>query len=261
MADDLIPNQILTLLAIIGGLICIYASELTFVGGILAITAAVLATVYGTNTLRHVGKYSLGTGVPSIIYMLTAVSVVSYLLSISLSTEINQAVLFPVLSIIFAAIIAYVVSLICKYVFGIQVEILAKSFISISVAAVLLITAMSALIAQTFDPTVIYHNTIENGIVIILMIMSVMAIQNPYNSCMGPNEDQYRTLSLSLSNVFIMLIIASVISILTTQYWYVYLLISVIGWFFSFRKYIAYSKHQAASVKTYGLWPKDDGEN
>ncbi len=260
MADDLIPNQIIVLVSIIIGLLCIYASEFYLIGGVLVIISAVLSTVYGTNTLRHIGKYSLGTGVPSIVYMLTAISLVSYILAMILSIYTNISMVFPVLAVLITAVLSYLVSLICKYIFKIQVEILSKSFVSISIAALLLMLSMSCLITQTYNPNVIYENVIQNALILFLMIMAVMAIQNPYNSCMGPNEDQYRTLSLSCSNAFLMLMVTSIVSMTVTQNWIIYLLISLIGWFVFFRQYIIYTKHQAASVRRFGLWPMDDGD-
>ncbi|MBQ6219276.1 MAG: tetrahydromethanopterin S-methyltransferase subunit C [Methanosphaera sp.] len=261
MSDDLIPNQLITIIAILGCLICLYASSIVFVGGIFAIVSTVLATVYGTNNLRHVGKYSLGTGVPSIVYMLAAIGVVSYFTGMASSFYLNQYAYFPIISLIFAVVISYVVSLVCRHIFKIQVEILSKSFISISISSMFVILSMSAFLAQTYYPTVIYDVVVKNGLILLLLICTVMAVQNPYNSCMGPNEDQYRTLSLSASNAFLMMVVLSIIALLMGPYWYVYLLISIIGWFVFFRKYIVYSKHQAASIKRYGLWPNDDGEN
>lgn len=260
MVDDLIPNQIITIAALLLGLVCIYASSIEFVGGLVSIIATVLAVLWATNTLRHIGKYSLGTGVPSIVYMLSSVGLVGYIAGMISSIYFNIQFLFPVLSIIISVIIAFTVSLICKHIFNIQVEILTKSFIGIAVASMLTVLALSTLIAHTWQPTSVLESVVINGMIIPLMIMSVMAIQNPYNSCMGSNEDQIRTLALSCSNAFIMLIIASILSMLSTQYWAVYLLISAICWFMFFRQYLVYSKQQAASVKRYGLWPTDDGD-
>ena len=67
---------------------------------------------------------------------------------------------------------------------------------------------MSCLIAHTYNQGVIYEEVIQTGLILLIMIMAVMAIQNPYNSCMGPNEDQYRTLSLACSNAFFALFFA-----------------------------------------------------
>lgn len=261
MADDLIPNQIIALISIILSIICIYATDFSVFGGIFAIVASVLSTVFGTNTLRHIGKYSLGTGIPSIIYMLSAVGLVSYISALLCSLQYNVSLIFPILSIIFAVIIASMISLICKYVLGIQVEILTKSFISIAVASTLLMISLSTLIAKTYNPIIIFEMVIQNGIILLLLVITVMGMQNPYNSCMGPNEDQYRTLSLSSSNAFLMLMIVSIVSIINNDYWMIYLFISLIGWFLFFRQYIIYTKHQAASIKSYGLWPANDGDD
>ena len=261
MAEDLIPYQIIMLITVIVSTLCIYGSELYFIGGVLVIIASVLATIYGTNTLRHVGKYSLGTGVPSILYMLTAVALVGYISALLVSLYLNFPIIFPILAIVIVIVLSFIISLICKYIFKIQVEILSKSFISISIAALLLMMAMSSLIVQTYNSGVIYEQIIQNGIILLLMIMTVMAIQNPYNSCMGPNEDQYRTLSLACSNAFLMLMITSIISMLNTEYWIIYLVISLFGWVIFFRQYVIYTKQQAASIKTFGLWPRDDGDD
>lgn len=257
MADDLIPHQVVTLVSIIGGLICIYLTSLPF-GEIFAMIATVLGIVFGTNTLRHIGKYSLGTGVPSIVYMLTAVGLVSTIAGIILSITIKQYLLYPLLSMFIAVICALIVSLICIHVFKIQVEILTKSFISIALATVISIIAMAILVSSTFDVTIIQDTVVDSGLIIILMILTVMAIQNPYNSCMGPNEDQYRTLSLSLSNAFIMLFILSIVSMLNNDGWYIFMIISIICWIISIKQYFKYTKQQAALIKWSGLWQKDD---
>ena len=137
MAEDLIPNQIIMLVTILLGILCIYASDLQVIGGVLGIIASVLATVYGTNTMRHIGKYSLGTGVPSIAYMLAAVALVGYISALIISLYLDISMLFPILAIVIVTILSFIISLICKYVFKIQVEILSKSFISISIASLL----------------------------------------------------------------------------------------------------------------------------
>lgn len=257
MADDLIPQQIITIVSIIGSLICIYLSGFAY-GGIFSIIAATLAVILGTNTLRYIGKYSLGTGIPSIIYMLTASGLIALLVGLSLSLSLNQHMLMPIFAIIFAVLIALVISLLCRYLFKIEVEILTVSFIKISVASTLSVLSMSSLIANGYDAMLILNSVVNNGMVIFLMFATVMAIQNPYNACMGPNEDQYRTLSLALANVFLFLSIISLISMLNTTLWYVYLTVSILGWIISIYKYFQYTSMQAASVKWSGLWSNND---
>lgn len=253
MADDIIPHQVIILSSILLGVLGIYLSDIS---GIFSIIATVFAIILGTNTLRQVGRYSLGTGVPSIIYLLTASGVVSTFGSIGLSFYFNQIVLFPVICVVASFLIGYIFSLICKYIFNIKVEILSKSFITICISSVIAVLSMSSLIATTYNINVIFNMVIKNGLIIFLMLMTVMTIQNPYNACMGANEEQYRTLSLAISNTFLMLMVVSIICILTSPYWYVYLIISFIGWILAIRKYIKYSMQQAALIKWSGLWPK-----
>ncbi len=257
MADDLIPSQIITLISIIGSLICIYLSQLEF-GGIFSIIAAALSVVLGTNTLRYIGKYSLGTGIPSIIYMLTASGLISFIVGLTFSSRIGQPILMPIIALLAAAIIALIISMICRYIFKIEVEILTASFIKISIASMLAILSGSTLIATGIDTTLIMDSVITNGLIIFLMFAVVMSIQNPYNSCMGPNEDQYRTLFLALANIFLFLSIISIISSLNSAVWYIYLTISIIGCIISLYKYFKYTKMQAASVRWYGLWSNND---
>lgn len=257
MADDLIPSPIIVLVSIIGSLICIYLSPLNY-GGIFSIIATALSVVLGTNTLRYIGKYSLGTGIPSIIYMLTASGLVSFIVGLTLSSTIGQPLLMPIIALLVAAIIALIISIICRYIFKIEVEILTASFVKISIASMLAILSSSSLIATGIDTTLILNSVISNGIIIFLMFAIVMSIQNPYNACMGPNEDQYRTLSLALANIFLFLSIMSIISSLNSRVWYIYLVISISGCIISLYKYFKYTKMQAASVRWSGLWSNND---
>ncbi len=261
MADDIIPQQVITLTAIIGTLICIYLSSLNIIGGILSMAGVILSVVYGTNTLRHIGKYSLGTGVPSICYMLTAVGLVSLVSSILLVADFNlNQLLLPIIALVLTVFLSLLISMVCKYVFKLEIDILTRSFISISVASMLMILSVITLMLSSFDAILIYDNVLSNGLIILVMIIVVMSIQSAYNGCIGPNEEQFRTLSLSISTTFLMLIVISVISMLFNSYWYIYTIISIIGLVISLNKFFKYSYQQAASVKWSGLWSNNDKE-
>ena len=69
--------------------------------------------------------------------------------------------------------------MICKHIFKIQVEILSKAFISITLASLIVLISMSCLIAHTYNQSVIYEEVIQTGLILLIMIMAVMAIQNP----------------------------------------------------------------------------------
>ena len=259
MSDDLIPAPIIMITSVIGSIICLYCSGITFLGGIFSILAVILSSIYGTNMLRKIGKYSLGTGVPSIVYLLTSISTLSFFIAVIISMKFGMGMFLPILAIVIAALLSFAISLICKYIFKIQIEVLPKSFVSISIASVLMITSMTLFITKGINVQSIFDLTIKNGLILFFMIITVMIIQNPYNSCMGPNEDQYRTLSLSISISSLAVVILAIINSINNPYWMVYFVLAVIVCSIFFKKYVSYTKHQAAMVKTHGLWVEGDG--
>ena len=258
MSDDLIPVPIIMITSVLGSIICLYCSSINFIGGIFSILAIVLSSVYGTNMLRKIGKHSLGTGIPSIVYLLTATSTLSFFIAVIISMQFDIAIFFPILAVCISVILSFALSLICKYIFKIQIEVLPKAFVSISIASVLMITSMTLFITKGINVQLIFDLTIKNGLILFFMIITVMIIQNPYNSCMGPNEDQYRTLSLTVTISSLAVIILAIISSINNPYWMVYIVMAVLVCVVFFKKYVSYTKHQAAMIKTHGLWVEGD---
>ena len=87
--------------------------------------------------------------------------------------------------------------------------------------------------------------------------MCTMAIQHPFNACLGPNEDQLRTLKCACSTAFLSMTIVGLLSAATGGLgWFVILVVGLIGWIVSFRAFVLASINDAASTKWAGLWPK-----
>jgi len=261
MSQDIFPHQMIALIGITVSLIGIYLSDLPLIGTVTSLIAVYYSVVLGANTLRYIAKYSLGTGVPSIVYLLSSLSLVSLILSMLVSLTLDISVLLPVMAVILSLIMALLLSLTCKKVFGIDVDILTKSFILIAISATLSMIAMTSLVLSTYNPLRVYHDMMTTGLIVLPFILTTMAIQNPYNSSMGPNEEQHRTLSLTSSNTFLFTMLLSIVSILFNTYWWIALIISLVLWLVFWIKYLKDVKHQAASIKYHGLWSKnDDGD-
>ncbi len=258
MENDLIPYRVIMIVAIVGGIISIYLTELPYIGGIFSIIVTLLALVYGTNTIRHINTSTLVNGQPPIDYMLTACGLISSITGMTFSILLNQKFLFPIFSIIIATLMGLIISLISKYILKVKDDILYESYISISISTMLSIIGMSTFIASSYDTNLIYSTVIKNGLLILLMVITIIVKQTSFNTCSGPNEDQYRTLSLTLTYGFLMLIVISIISMFTNPYWYVYTIICSLGCIISIMKFFKYVKHQAASIKWSGLWDMDD---
>ena len=101
------------------------------------------------------------------------------------------------------------------------------------------------------------ENVVATGFIAVLFIMCTMAIQHPFNACLGPNEDQVRTLKCACSTAFLSMTIVGLLSAATGGIgWFVVLVIGLIGWIVSFRAFVTASINDAASTKWAGLWPK-----
>ena len=204
-AAGAVSSTHLLILGIVGSLLCIYVSGFlgeTY-GSVIAGLGAVCAIVWGADAIRRVASYGLGTGVPSIGYMSLSVGVISALAGISLATILKIALIGPVAGFVIAVIIGAVIALIATKIVGMKIPIMLQCTIEIAGAATLAILGFSVAIAGSYDMMAIYEHVVATGFIAVLFIMCTMAIQHPFNACLGPNEDQVRTLKCAASTAFL----------------------------------------------------------
>ena len=258
-AAGAVSSTHLLILGIVGGLLCIYLSGFLgdVIGPVLAGIGAVLAIVWGADAIRRVASYGLGTGVPSIGYMSLSVGVIAALAGISLATILKIGLLGPVAGLIVAVIIGAIIAIVATKIVGMKIPIMLQCTIEIAGAATLSILGFAVAIAGSYDMTAIFESVVATGFIAVLFIMCTMAIQHPFNACLGPNEDQVRTLKCACSTAFLSMAIVGLLSATTGGLgWFVVLLIGLIGWIVSFRAFVLASCNDAASTKWAGLWPK-----
>jgi len=249
----------LLILGILGGLIGIYLSSFLgpVFGPLFAGLGAVCAIVWGADAIRRVASYGLGTGVPSIGYMSLSVGVISALAGLSLAAILKLAILGPVLALVIACVIGAVIAIVATKIVGMKIPIMLQCTVEIAGAAALSILGFAVAIAGTFDLTAILQHVVATGFIAVLFIMCTMAIQHPFNACLGPNEDQVRTLKCAASTAFLAMTITGLMSITTGGLgWFVVFIVGLIGWIISFRAFVVASMNDAASTKWAGLWPK-----
>jgi tetrahydromethanopterin S-methyltransferase subunit C len=122
---------------------------------------------------------------------------------------------------------------------------------------ILAILAFSVAIAGSYDMTAIYENVVATGFIAVLFILCTMAIQHPFNACLGPNEDQVRTLKCAASTAFLSMTLVGLMSVTSGGLgWFIVFIVGLIGWIISFRAFVLASMNDAASTKWAGLWPK-----
>jgi len=265
------PEKLL-LLGIIGGLIGIYAVQFDPVfGPVLASLGAVCAIIWGADAIRRVASYGLGTGVPSIGYMSLSIGIIGALTGIAIVTlsfmgglgDIGSY-LGPILALIIAMVLGLIVGVIAKKIIGMKIPILERCTAEISGAAALSVLGFSATLAGTYELAGILATVIAPGFIVLFFIMNTMAIQHPFNACLGPNEDQVRTLKLAAATAFLAMVIVGLLTIINPApnmslgipVWVAVIVVGAVGWLISFRAFVLASFEAAASVKWAGLWPK-----
>ena len=258
-AAGAVSSTMLLAVGIVGGLLCIYLSGFLgdVVGPVLAAIGAVLAIVWGADAIRRVASYGLGTGVPSIGYMSLSVGVISALAGLALATSLKMAILGPIAGFVIAVIIGAIIAIVATKIVGMKIPIMLQCTVEIAGAATLSILGFAVAIAGSYEMAAIFENVVATGFIAVLFIMCTMAIQHPFNACLGPNEDQLRTLKCACSTAFLSMTIVGLLSATTGGLgWFVVLLIGLIGWIVSFRAFVLASINDAASTKWAGLWPK-----
>ena len=258
-AAGAVSSTMLLAVGIVGGLLCIYLSGFLgdVIGPVIAAIGAVLAIVWGADAIRRVASYGLGTGVPSIGYMSLSVGVISALAGLALADTLKMAIAGPIVGFIFAVIIGAIIAIVATKIVGMKIPIMLQCTIEIAGAATLSILGFAVAIAGSYEMAAIFENVVATGFIAVLFIMCTMAIQHPFNACLGPNEDQLRTLKCACSTAFLSMIIVGLLSATTGGLgWFVVLVIGLIGWIVSFRAFVLASINDAASTKWAGLWPK-----
>jgi tetrahydromethanopterin S-methyltransferase subunit C len=248
-------------LGIIGGFLGIYLTPINpTIGPLLAALGAVCAIMWGSDAIARVASYGLGTGVPSIGYMSLAVGVVGTLAGLAGGVMMGSAyvMLAPVLSVVLAVILGGVVALIGKKVIGMKIPVLVTGTMELTGAAALSILGFSAAIAGSYTMSAILQSVVVTGFIGLLFIMNTMAIQHPFNACLGPQENRVRTLKLAASTGFISMSIVGLLAMGSSSAWWVISIIGALAWFITFRMFLQASKDEAASVAWSGLWPKEE---
>jgi tetrahydromethanopterin S-methyltransferase subunit C len=251
-------------LGIVGGLVGIYLTPINpIIGPVLAALGAVCAIIWGADAIARVASYGLGTGVPSIGYMSLAFSLVGALSGLSAAVYLGTSYTWigPILGFVLAMVVGAIVAGLGLTVLKMKIPILLRCTTELAGAAALSVLGFSAAIAGTYTMPNILHSVIVPGYIALFFILNTMAIQHPFNACLGPNENRTRTLKLAFSTAFISMAIVGVIAMPFSHAWYVIAIVGGIGWFLSISSFIRASKDEAALVQWTGWWPHEEGDD
>lgn len=240
----------------------------SFFGGI----AAVAALWWGSDTIKHLCSYGLGTGVPSA----GMIAFGSGAIAMIVGTKFGIA--SPIVTVILAAILGAVIGYTANNIINMNIPVMVMSLMELAVVGALTMLGFAAMAtgsfnfsemvigsmslsvqsagaaaaggAQQFLVTAIpqYGNSLIGGAgLAVIFFLGALALQHPFNACLGPNESQDRTLMLALSCGFLSMIAVAVISFVFVGFLAgtVNLIISLVAWFYCYKTYIDLSKRDA----------------
>lgn len=256
-----IPHNQILIYGLVGSLVLIYLTYLntitgteyfSFFGGL----AAVVALLWGTDTIKHLCSYGLGTGVPSAGMIALGSGVVAALFGATTGP------FAPIVTIIIAAIIGAVAGLMANAVVRMDIPVMVVSLIELAIVGAMTILGLSAMACGTFEflgmitgeiailgfVVQSYEFSLIGGsIIAVIFMLGAIAIQHSFNACLGPGEQQDRTLMLAAECGFLSMIPIAIISFAFIGMYaaLISLVVSIVGWLYTYKKYIELSKRDA----------------
>lgn len=257
------PHNKILITGLIGSLVLLYltwANVLTgmevfsFFGGL----AAVVALWWGSHSIKVLASYGIGTGVPSAGMIAFGSGVVAMLFA----TRFGIAA--PIVALIVAAIIGAILGFIANNVLSMHIPVMIRSLTEMAIVGALTLLGLAAMMTGSFTLQALttgsvqilgialpsYQATFIGGsLIAVVFLLGAIAIQHPFNACLGPNWTQDRMLMLSLECGFLSMFMAAIMSfaLVDVASALISTIIAVIGWWYTFSHYLTLSKRDAAA--------------
>ena len=262
-----IPHTTIMVAGLVATLVCIYLTYLnvltgtqlfSFFGGL----ATVAALIWGSHTIKHLCSYGIGTGVPSAGMIAFGSGVIAMLFAT------KYGIAAPIVAVVLAAVIGLVLGYVANNVLNMRIPVMIQSLVEMAVIGALVLMGYAVMMTG-LDPTSFELTALVTGKVVILglslpsyqasflggaliataFMLGAIAIQHPFNACLGPNWTQDRMLMLAAECGFLSMITAAVMSmpLIPMSAALVSLFVAVIGWYYTYSKYIELSRRDAAA--------------
>lgn len=256
-----IPHNKLLGSCLVVSVICLYltyvntfttGAYLSFFGGL----AAVSALVWGSDTIKHLCSYGLGTGVPSAGMMAFGSGVIAFLIATKFG------VYAPIVAIIVAAVVGAILGFCANKITNMNIPVMEISLTELCIVGAVTMMGLVAMLCGSFDFTALVEGSatffglqfVDYGasvigacVLAVIFMLGGIALQHPFNACLGPNESQDRTLMLTAECGFLSMIPVAVMSFAFIDFISaaLALIISILGWLYTFVKYLELSKRDA----------------
>jgi len=258
------PHDTIMVAGLLASLVCIYLGAalnsmagtqvFAFFGGL----AAVAAIVWGSETIKGLCSYGIGTGVPSVGMIALGSGVIAFLIATRFSWYYA-----PIVLVIAAVIIGAIIGYMANDVIMMKIPVMRRAMTEVAIVGGLMLMgfaqmttgsyALLDLSATKTGPLGLLSagfagSFIGASIIAVAFILGAIAVQHPFNACLGPSWKQDRMLMLAAECGFLSMLPVAFMSIayLTVPAVVVSIIISAAGWLYTYNQYICLSKRDAA---------------
>jgi tetrahydromethanopterin S-methyltransferase subunit C len=257
-----IPHTKIMVAGFVCTIVCLYLSYLnvatntemfSFFGGL----AVISALIWGSHTIKVLCSYGIGTGVPSAGMIAFGSGVIAMLLA----TKFGIAA--PIVALVLGAVIGFILGYLANNVLNMKIPVMIQALTELAVVGALTLMGFAVLITGSFtfagltsgSVTVFgslampsYQASFIGGALIaVAFLLGAIAIQHPFNACLGPGWKQDRMLMLTAECGFLSMIVAAIMSfaLISAGSALISLIIALIGWLYTYCEYIKLSKRDA----------------
>ncbi|QSZ67101.1 tetrahydromethanopterin S-methyltransferase subunit C [Methanofollis aquaemaris] len=261
-----IPHNTIMAVGLVGSLVCLYltyanqflnAEYAAFFGGL----AAVFALLWGTDTIKNLCSYGIGTGVPSAGMIAFGTGVIAMLLATKVETIVPFSA--PIAAVVFGAIVGAVAGWIANEVMRMNIPVMVRSLTEMAIIGAIVLMGFTAAMAGGFGfdalaareiailgplTTTSYVGSLLGGCLLAVSFMlGSLALQHPFNACLGPGEQQDRTMMLAAECGFLSMIAVAAISFAFIAFpaALLSLIVAIVGWYYTYVRFIELSKRDA----------------
>jgi tetrahydromethanopterin S-methyltransferase subunit C len=258
-----IPHNKIMIAGLVTTLVCLYLTYLNvltntevfaFFGGL----AVVAALIWGSHTIKVLCSYGIGTGVPSAGMIAFGSGVIAMLLA----TKFGLAA--PIVALVLAAVIGFILGYISNNILNMKIPAMVQALTEMAVVGALTLMGFAALMTGGFTFAGLTTGTISilgmtvnssqisfigGGLIAVAFLLGAIAIQHPFNACLGPGWKQDRMLMLTAECGFLSMIVAAIMSfaLISAGSAIISLIVAIVGWAYTYSQYICLSKRDAAA--------------
>jgi len=257
------PHTTIMVAGLIASVVLIYLTYLnvltdtqffSFFGGL----ATVAALVWGSHSIKNLCSYGIGTGVPSAGMIAFGSGVIAMLFAT------KYGILAPVVAVILAAIIGVVLGYVANNILNMRIPVMIQSLVEMAIIGALVLMGYAAMMTGSFEFSSLTTGSVSflglslpsyqasflgGALIATAFMLGAIAIQHPFNACLGPNWTQDRMLMLAAECGFLSMITAAVMSmpLIPLSAALVSLFVAIVGWYYTYSKYIELSRRDAAA--------------